>query len=213
MSGSILKIQIKSSLFFSDKKQIVSIVFSFLSTVISSARLFYSQRLADYLEVNPSIKMVSYAALFIIPQILFPFLSLVLMVAYIKGFVIIFIALIVFTNAIVLKLKCLKRHLSPDYITDLYNNKKQGDEDSEEIFLTAIFTSWIAPCTVWSNNNTFKSYFLITSSLICLLGHALGIVSVYLLTYFGCLLTDVSQSESPPFTHCFEFQDNTTFLR
>ena len=38
-------------------------------------------------------------------------------------------------------------------------------QDAQTVFSIAIFTSWISPSTVWSNNFQYKSYFLIISRL------------------------------------------------
>jgi hypothetical protein len=195
----------------SDYTQIVSMAISFLSLVLSSVKLFYSQRLGSFLEVHPSIKMIVLAAMPITLQLLFPLFSLILLASYFREFVIVFIAIVVSMNAAVLKLKCLTLKLYCP-IRKLYGfddeHIKFGQKESEQIFYTALFTSWISPCTVWSNNFTRKSYFLIVSSLTTLVGHALGITFLVFLTYFEVFKIDLAQTKSPPITHCFKRQEN-----
>jgi hypothetical protein len=167
------------------------------------------------LELDPTIKMIIYVAPLIALQLLFPLFSLILMASYFKGIVIVCIAIIILANAAVLNFEWLKKKCFCD-ISLLYGHfdhkMQRGQKESAEILNTAIVTSWISPCTVWSNNFKFKSYFLIVSSITALLGHAVGILSVFILTRFGYLLVDLSLSENPPVTHCFRNQDKI-FLR
>jgi hypothetical protein len=189
----------------------VSIFVSFLALVLSSVKLFYSQRLGTFLDVDPSIKMIIFVAPLIAQQLLFPLFSLIMMAAYFKVFVIVAISIIMLANVAVLNSNCLKQKLYCK-IGNLYSFNdqkiKNGKKESEEIFYTAILTSWLSPCTVWCHNFKFKSYFLIVNSLTTLLGHAAGIISVFILTYFGVLKMDLLQTENPPITHCFIPQHN-----
>ena len=191
----------------------MSIIVSLLSLVLSSVKLFYSQRLGIFLDVDPSPKMLIYVALPIFMQLLFPLFSLILMASYFKEYVIVCIAIIMLTNLVVLKSKCLNKKLYCD-IWKLYStvdeNMKKGKKETDEIFNTAILTSWISPCTVWSNNTKFKSYFLIANSLTTLLGHAVGIASVFLMTHFEILSMDLSKLENLPITHCFRNFENVS---
>ena len=211
---SFLQFIFKLNFDFSDYTQIVSIIVSFLSLTLSSIKLFYSQRLGIFLDVDPSPKMLIYAALPIFLQLLFPIFSLILMASYLKEYVLLSIGIIMLANFAVLKSKCLKEKLYC-HVVDLYgmnaDKMKEGLKEFDEIFNTAILTSWISPCTVWSNNFEFKSYFLIVNSLTTLLGHAVGIASVFILTHFGVLLTDLAQSENPPVTHCFKGHNISAF--
>ena len=177
---------------------------SFLSLVLSSAKLFYSQRLGNYLELDPSFKMIIYAALPICFQLLFPLFSLILSASGGNGLVLAQIASIMLANFVVTKSMMTKSNF---VIKDLYghdnrDNQKKGRKESDEIFNTAIFTSWISPCTVWSNNHRFKSNFLIVNSLTTLLGHAL---SIFCAVFLADLRT-LSQSENHPITLCYRNQ-------
>ena len=194
---------------FSGYTQILSIIVSFLSLVLSSVKLFYLQRLGIFLDVDPSLKMIIYAALPISIQLLFPLFSLILMASYFRELVIVCVAIIILTNIAVLKTKCLKKKLYCN-IDNIYRyaNMNTWQEESEEILHTALFTSWISPCTVWSNNFNSKSYFLIVNSLTTLIVHAFCLVSVFVLTYYKYLLEDLSQFDNPPITHCFKRNEN-----
>ena len=189
----------------------MAITFSFLSLILSSVKLFYAQRLGRFRDVDPSIKMIIFAALPITLQLLFPLFSLILMASYFKVYVTVCIAIIILANAAVLKSKCLKQKLECNisflykFSNDIYT---KGKKESEEIFFTAILTSWVSPCTVWCSSLNLKSYFLIANSLTTLIGHAAGIASVFILTYFEVLKMDPLQTGNPPITHCFMNQDN-----
>ncbi len=160
--------------------------------------------------------MIIFAALPITLQLLFPLFSLILMASYFKEFVIVCIAMIILANAAVLNSKCLKPKLYCD-IRDLccFNEKylRKGQKESDEIFYTSIFTTWISPCTVWCHTVKFKSYFLIVNSLTTLLGHAVGIIFVFILTYLDVLKMDPLQNETPPITHCFLLNEGNFTMR
>ena len=54
----------------------------------------------------------------------------------------------------------------------------QAKQDATNIFYTSIFTAWISPCTVWSNNLGHKSYFVLISSTASILTHIECLVSI-----------------------------------
>jgi hypothetical protein len=181
---------------------LVSITVSFLSLVLSSVKLFYSQRIGIFLE--PSIKVIIFIAPLIALQLLFPMFSIILMAAYIKEYAIVWITINILVTVAALHSNCCFA-----FGTRVFERSLNGSSHylSTKYYI-AIFTSWISPCTVWSNTHKFKSSFLIVSSLVSLTAHAVGILSIYLLTHFGYLLRDLSQYENPPLTHCFRNHDN-----
>ncbi len=152
--------------------------------------------------------------LFVLPFILLliagPISNLVLMTSYCHGWVTVLIVFIMLSNWFVLRImfkEKLKR-----IIVSLYSLKKaekysktvkekeaEGREQLKVMFMTAIFTAWISPCSVMSNNMTHKSKFLIVSSTICTFGHIVGIISVGMIAKN----IDLSQMSSPPIFHCF----------
>ncbi len=155
--------------------------------------------------------MIAFAAPLIALQLLFPMFSLILLASYFKEAVIVCIAIIILANLVVLKSKCLKQKLYC-YIGVFYGLEdeeiKKGQKVSEEIFFTAILTSWISPSTLWSHNFKFKSYFLIVSSLTTLIAYAVGIIFVFFFTYYEVFKLDLLQTENPPITHCFKNEEN-----
>jgi hypothetical protein len=194
----------------------MSIVVSFLSLVFASSKLFYSQRLGIFLEVDPPLKMTLYAAPLIAFQILFPSFSLVLMAAYFREYVIVSIGIIMLAHAIVIKSPCLKlfKNIWDLYMVDygyleMKKNMQLADQEVFEMFLTSIFTAWIAPCTVWANNSQVTKYFLLISSFTTMICHGIGILSIYASVYF---FLDMSQFENPPVSHCFRRDGNVSFV-
>ena len=186
----------------------MSILISFLSLVLSSVKLFYSQRLGIFLDVDPSPKMIIYAALPILIQLLFPLFSLILITSYLQEYVIFCIGIIMLANMIVLNLKCLKNKLycGIQYLYDCKNeNRKRWKKESDEIFNTAILTSWISPCTVWSNNNKFQSVFLIVNSIVTFAVLFFNIYFVALLSYYR---SNQSPVENPTIIQCYRNQEN-----
>lgn len=157
--------------------------------------------------------MIAFAALPIMILIAGPLAAVVCMASYLQEKVIVCIILIIGLNACVLKSPCLAEKLYPE-IQQLYesheldgvseDDERQGKKESETMFYTAIFTSWISPCTVWANNFKCKSYFLLVSSFTSLLGHALVIAAIFV--YISS--TDFPLLDNPPITHCIERSNN-----
>ena len=152
--------------------------------------------------------MIIYAAPPIFLQLLLPLFSLILMASYFKEFVIVWIGVIMLANMAVLSLPCFKKKLYCDiqYLYDSKDeNRKRWEKESDEIFYTAILTSWISPCTVWSNNNKFKSNFLFINSLITFNAHLLFGWFIPIISEFKW---GQSKFEFPTIIQCFENQEN-----
>jgi len=163
------------NIIFSDSTQRTSILMSFLSITFSAIKLFYSQRLGRYPDYDPSIKMIAFVALPVMILIAGPLTSVVCMAAYFQEKVFACILIIIVVNASVLKSPCLEDKLYPyTYLSNLYESyeleavpedvKTRAKQDKEAILITALFTSWISPCTVWANNIKCNSYFLLVSN-------------------------------------------------
>ncbi len=150
--------------------------------------------------------MTIYVAPLIALQLLFPMFSLILMAAYLKEYAIVCITINILVTVAALHSNCCFAFGTRVFERDPFRSKSSHYISPK--YYIAIFTSWISPCTVWSNTFKFKSSFLIVSSLLSLTAHAVGILSIYLLTHFGYLLRDLSQFENPPLTHCFRNHDN-----
>jgi len=127
-----------------------------------------------------------------------PLSSVVCMAAYFKENVIVCIIIISALIALVLK--------SP-YLEDLLYD----DDDLEEAYksyelkqITAIFTSWISPCTMWFS----ESKFIFVSSLTNLFGHFVGIASILIFISTAAL----PLNDNPPITHCFKNENNISLM-
>jgi len=86
-------------------------IVSFISLALNSTKLYFSQRIGKFLTVAPTIPMTLYVIPAITLQLLMPLFSLVIMAAYLKGFVLLAILAVVTANAIVLSVPCWKKRL------------------------------------------------------------------------------------------------------
>ncbi len=169
--------------------QCFSIPVSFLCLALASVRLFYSQRLEIFPEVDPSFKLIVFVFPIIMLQIIGSVATLVLSAAYLREVVIALIVFHILAQFIVLKFFLLKGNP----ILDNNNN----------VFWTAVFTAWMSPCTVWENNLITKSYFLLVSSSTSIIIHCFSLISICI--YIS--VDDLSSSLVPIF-HC----QNTTLI-
>ena len=179
---------------------------------MSSINLFYFQRIGKFADVHPSWKLRFFAALPMLYLLAGPLFVLVILTAYFRWWVLVHIIGIIVINFLVLKCPKLEDILYPD-VAKMYGNYSKylqtfvidkahrdlAEAESDFIFYTAIFTSWLSPCTVWAHNLTCKSYFLLVSSLTTLIGHGVGLMFIYVLL----LNSDLSDYANPPITHCF----------
>jgi len=186
--------------------QCFGIPVSFLSLTMASVKLFYSQRLGIFADVDPSLKMILFVFPLILLQIMGPMFSLVLLATYFKALVILFVIFFILTQFFVIKCLYFKGK-SYKYLEELYQpepsetntfTQAKGREESKSVFISAVLTAWITPCIVWSNNFAHKSYFLIISSLTSTLVHALCLIFIYIQTS----LDKVSFLNFAPITHC-----------
>ena len=108
-----------------------------------------------------------------------PFFCLILLAAYIRDYILLFIAINMVTNLAVWKMPCFRKYLYFDLV-HIYGKDylKQGKKESDLVFIIAFYTSWISPFTVWHNDRRFKSQFLIVSSLTTLLCNLTGTKTV-----------------------------------
>jgi ankyrin repeat protein len=189
---------------FSDESQLWSLPFSFLSLVLASNKLFFSQRLGIYSDEDPSFKMSLIVAPFNICILMGTLYSLVMMATYAQGYVVVLIGTIVLLNLIFLKLTYLSKDQKDDIIDKFYNQQKEsGTKETYAIFLNALFTAWVSPCTVWSS----KLKFLMVSSSITLSVHLINLFSLYLIADSDVM----NQIENPPILHCFKSYQNFSY--
>jgi hypothetical protein len=54
-----------------------------------------------------------------------------------------------------------------------------GTAEEDQVFLTAILTSWLAPCTVYESEGTNKTYTLLALSFTTFTVYSIGLVATY----------------------------------
>jgi len=151
---------------------------------------------------------------FVILQIAGLLVTLVLLAAYFKGYVLLFIGVVILSNFIILKFWVFRGNQYADVkllynqYDDKYHTHRRdfGKRDSSEVFERAFLTSWLSPNTVWSNNFACKTYFLLASSATTISSLMVYLACSYILLSFE----DFAVSESVPVLHCFK---NTTNLQ
>ena len=190
-------------------RQTLSICSSFLSLSLASVKLFYCQRLGRFPDIDPSWKMTAFTLAFVVLLLIGPIYSLVITTAYLRGWVTVGILFIIVCHSVVTKLPCLEEKLFPlsallytTYPTYTFstNGETQEINDSRLVLFIANVTSWIAPCTVWTNTLRRRSPFLVLSSTICALGHFFLLSSVFAFSFYA----EFSPVDNPPILHCFK---------
>jgi ankyrin repeat protein len=126
--------------------------------------------------------------------------SLILISSYYQLFVLLVIGLSSFVHYICLKAVYRKKTNLDEIIEKLYKkNKNFGTKETNNIFWMSVFTSWVAPCTVWANNKSIKTRFLLLSSFITIAVNMLSIIFVYIRVNKVGLMDSVN----PPITHSY----------
>ncbi len=85
-----------------------------------------------------------------------------------------------------------------------FQDEEQGLEESKSIFVTSALTSWITTCTVWSNNLSHQSFFLLITSTTSILCHMFSLISICIFISLDL----ISFGSFAPITHCFLKQGN-----
>ncbi len=216
--------------FFSAKAQLISMPFSLFSLTSSSVKLFYSQRVGRYRDIDPSMKSMALVGFPIFFRNL-GFLSIwVVITAYLQGYAIpcvLLVMLIVF-----LAFSSFTSLVGWDELLDMSFDSfdrsllERKVNETRKIFSTSVFTAWVAPCTVWSHKKLFKTNSNNSSGNSCLTNFFLKLkenfFSSFLMltsysTIFGLLVclaitsvnlhqthTTFSSNNNAPVTHCFK---------
>ncbi len=181
--------------------QLLSLPISFLSLVLASSRLFYSQRLGSFSDHGPSWKMTLMAAIpimFLLPGLLY---ALIFIASYYRVFVILVIVLASAMNYFVLNFMYNNKSQTEEVTDSFYKTGKEyGTKETKFIFWMAVFTAWISPCTVWTNNFAKKTRFLLVSSSLTIAVDLLSVSIVYFLVCKAGLINNIN----PPISHCHE---------
>ena len=128
--------------------------------------------------------MIAFTFPFILVQIIGPIVSLVLCAAYFREMILLIILIHIIIQFLPNKCYVYKWKSYEDikslYIKETYEeySNVKAKQDSNAIFYRAVFTAWISPCTVWSNNLAQKSYFLLISSTASILTHITCLVCI-----------------------------------
>jgi hypothetical protein len=142
-------LSVQQLIFFSAESQLWSVPFSFLSLALASNKLFFSQRLGIYSDDDPSFQMSLIVTPFNVCILIGTLYSLVIIATYAHGYVVVLIGTIVLLNLIILKCTYLRKTHKKEIIDIFYNQQKEfGTKETHALFLYALLTSWVSPCTV-----------------------------------------------------------------
>ena len=177
-----------------------------MSLSLASANVFYTLRLGRFSDFDPTLKMMAFIMPFIILLISGPLFCIILMSTFFHGYVFLYVAIIICLNALIIKIVYFRRS-DKRKIKVVYHINNQANirfdelakQESNSIFLTSVFTSWISPCTVWYNNFEMKSCFLIVLSSLTMIWHASSLLFHYLVIN---LFSNHFPNDLPLF-HCF----------
>jgi len=170
---------------------------------MTSVKLFYSQRLGDYQEVEPTLNMIVLVLPFIILQIIGPIFTLVFLTAYFKAFVAVFVLFLILTQFIII-------YSIKNKETFYFSNYSSNKLESNFIFITAFLTSWISPCSVWRNMfvERLKLNFLMISSSTTIITYLFSLTCIYFFTSLDL----IPVMGLFPITHCVGNQANYSIL-
>jgi hypothetical protein len=163
--------------------------------------------------------MLFFVMPFITVQVTANLVTLTMAAAYFKGYSIICVLITILLNAIVLtayfsfkkgvgisQSVYVKSKKDPVYVESL----RQAQIESHNMFLTAVSTSWISPCTVWANNFNKRTKFLLISSVCSFFSNLMCLVSIYV--YLNIIPQESFNPQNVPITHCFHRETGNSTL-
>ena len=108
---------------------------------MASVKLFYSQRLGNFRDIDPSPKQLIFVLPLICLQIIGPMISLVLLAAYFKSFVLVFVLFMIAVQFLVMQflyfkgkqIDCLEKLYQPEE-EDFIEFKVKGLQESKMLF-------------------------------------------------------------------------------
>jgi hypothetical protein len=201
-----------------------------MSLTYSSVKLYYSQRLGRYSDIDPPIKNI----FFVIPLILLQnlaFISVwVVITAYLEVYTLLCVLSVMFVVFIIIGCTSNSVILREKAVCD-GTPRDQVNSETKRLFAITVFTSWVSPCIVLSNNrqsrhlnlkyvnskeiswfkmigykiNDFWLVLTSTSSIFALL---ICLFSTWLSIYLKQIDYSFSKSTDVPISHCFK--SNTT---
>jgi hypothetical protein len=129
------------------------VLFSLGSLIWSSSKLFYSQRLGRYCQIDPPQKYLFFICFPIFLQNIGFLSAWILIAAYLQIYTTLCVLLVMAIVFFWLQLLVTGwQSLSSQSVEDIFDieAKDKKLETERRIFATAVFTSWVVPCTVWS---------------------------------------------------------------
>ena len=134
---------------------------SFLSLAFGNLKLYFYLRLGRYQDVSPNLKIICLMLPIFILQLVFLLVPIVVIAAYLRGWMILYIAGHIFITfgflrrRINLEGAVVKHYMKrfTDKTTD--QDIEKGLNEAWNIFIVACCTAWIAPGAVWDKNSLF----------------------------------------------------------
>ncbi len=117
----------------------MSLLVSLVSLVLSSAKMFYSQRLGNYSDTDPHWKMIVFAMLInflLLPGLL---LSLIIVASYIQAFILLAILFVTLFNFVLLKLTYFQKDDQKILRKKLYPNDEENGKKNQNLFFIQQF--------------------------------------------------------------------------
>jgi len=182
-----------------------------------TSKLFFAQRLGKYADTDPPIKHLLFVSPFIMCQNIGLLATWIVLTAYIREYVIVCIFLL--TGFVYLTLqgfvfRWTTKNMAIDAISNGVLQSKEANRRSQNIFVVAILTSWISPCSVWCNNIVYRAkkyswflanYFLLLSSISSVFSLTISLLSLYSVTNLSSL---IQNKTNVPVSHCVNQYSN-----
>ncbi len=137
--------------------------------------MFYSQRLSYFSDHNPSPKMLLITFIFNASLVVTSLFTMIMMAFSLEKFVFLPIGILLLIYFAAYYIFFFTKRSRQDLA-----KSQTGNLEPLTVFLIAVFTSWISPCTVWIN----KSYFILLSNLINSLTQIFYFTAFYCYQYF-----------------------------
>ena len=208
-------------MFLSASAQLWSIPISLISLTLSSAKLFYSQRLGRYADVDPPMKNLACIFPLILIQNIGFLIIWIVISAYLQGYAVLCVLFVMVVVCMALKLTNLYSEIETvDAVLDGIPTGKRSKE-TRKVFAIAILTSWVAPCSVMTNNKlnkqaerrfkpeSKKCLKLAPSRFLCItsISSIIGMLICLLVTCTVISLCNIlAIDKNPPVIHCFKIQ-------
>ena len=192
-----------------------SIPISFVSLTFSSIKLFYSHRLGIYSDSDPPLKNLLLISPLIVLQNFGILTCWVFIAAYLKEFILICVIFVMAMSYVAVQTFIFKWN-SKKRKADAISCKVPVTELEKEVkhcFWTAIFVSWISPCSVWfntsqSNDSKSKAKTSPKPFLLVLSAGSISAATLCVSCIYVFLAVTTDNNRKFPITHCVNFTSN-----